>query len=183
MTKDSKQQIAETAFQLFVQNGYKATSIAQLVTNSGMSKGAFYHHFRSKQSIYEYVINHYFLSYYKAFDWSVFESNSLEDLLKLMTAMYSDFVLQVKSMTQNNVSKYFILFFEAYNNLGSFKNTVQNFYQKFQQTLEKKYIEEKRMSKETGEVEAMKVISKYEGLFFWCAIFPDDDINKYLTHN
>ncbi len=181
MNNNTKQQIAAVAFQLFVQHGYKATAISQLVSNSGLSKGAFYHHFKSKQAIYEYVIDYYFLSYYREFDWSLVESNSLENFLKLMTNMYSEFVSEIKSMTKNNISKYFILFFEAYNNMGIFKETVQYFYKKFKETLSKKYITEKKLSKEKGEEESMKIISKFEGMFFWFAVFPDEDINKYFN--
>jgi len=181
MNTNTKQQIAAVAFQLFVQHGYKATSISQLVSNSGLSKGAFYHHFKSKQAIYEYVIDYYFLSYYRKFDWSLVESNSLENFLKLMTNMYSEFVSEIKSMTKNNISKYFILFFEAYNNMEIFKNTVQFFYKKFKETLSKKYLTEKKISEEKGEEESMKIISMFEGMFFWFAVFPDEDVNKYFN--
>ena len=176
----SKKHIAEIAFHLFTQNGYKGTSIAQLVEGSGLSKGTFYHHFKSKQAIYEFVIDAYFLSYYKEFDWALFKKNSLDEFLEAMTQMYVGFVSQIKELTQNNISKYFILFFEAYNNMEDFKTTVQTFYTRFRKMLSKKFIQEKKLTKKEGEKEAMKIISKFEGLFFWFAIFPEEDIRKHL---
>lgn len=174
---NSKQKIAETAFQLFTQNGYKATSIAQLVTNSGLSKGAFYHYYKSKQAVYEYIIDFYFLSYYREFDWTLFKNLSLEGCEKEITKMYTEFVSQIQILTQNNTSKYFVMFFEAYNNVAEFKSEVQTFYTELKSVLSMKCT-----PNELNEQQPMKMIAKFEGLFFWIAIFPEDDFNKFLNN-
>jgi hypothetical protein len=80
--------------------------------------------------------------------------------------MYIEFISQIKMLTQNNTSKYFILFFEAYNNITDFKNVVQTFYKKFKEVLSKKYRTDKKTTIEIGEKEAMNMITKFEGLFF-----------------
>ena len=41
----------ETAMKLFAEKGYHATSIQDLVEAWGISKGAFYHHFASKEEL------------------------------------------------------------------------------------------------------------------------------------
>ena len=179
---NTKEKIAEIAFQLFTQNGYKATSIAQLVTSSGLSKGAFYHHFKSKQAVYEYVIDCYFLSYYRDFDWVLFEKLTLDEFKSEITKMYIEFISQIKMLTQNNTSKYFILFFEAYNNINDFKNVVQTFYKKYKDVLSEKNITEKKTTIEIAEKEAINMIAKFEGLFFWVSVFPEEDINQYLNN-
>ncbi|MDE6762437.1 MAG: TetR/AcrR family transcriptional regulator, partial [Oscillospiraceae bacterium] len=44
--------ILETATRLFVQKGYERTSIQDIINNlGGLSKGAIYHHFKSKEDI------------------------------------------------------------------------------------------------------------------------------------
>ena len=44
--------ILETAGRLFVEKGYERTSIQDIVDNlGGLSKGAIYHHFKSKEEI------------------------------------------------------------------------------------------------------------------------------------
>ncbi|WP_230981336.1 TetR/AcrR family transcriptional regulator [Mycobacterium malmoense] len=40
-----------SAVQLFEQNGYAATSVQSIVEAAGMTKGAFYHHFDSKEDL------------------------------------------------------------------------------------------------------------------------------------
>ena len=47
--------ILEVSSRLFYEKGYEATSIQDIVAALGMSKGAIYHHFKSKQEILEQV--------------------------------------------------------------------------------------------------------------------------------
>ncbi|MDO6438939.1 TetR/AcrR family transcriptional regulator [Cyclobacterium sp. 1_MG-2023] len=47
----TKQLIAEKAFNLFYKNGFKSTSIDNIMKETSLSKGAFYHHFKSKKEI------------------------------------------------------------------------------------------------------------------------------------
>lgn len=44
--------ILQTALDLFSENGYDATSVAQICQGAQVSKGAFYHHFASKQELF-----------------------------------------------------------------------------------------------------------------------------------
>lgn len=51
----TKQIIADTALRLFVMKGYHHTSITDIVAESGLSTGAVYHHFDSKETIARYI--------------------------------------------------------------------------------------------------------------------------------
>ncbi|MGT2751049.1 TetR/AcrR family transcriptional regulator [Streptococcus orisasini] len=55
-TQLSKKTIAQTAMALFLEKGYDATTMQEIVLNSGRSKGAIYHHFSSKQDILDFQI-------------------------------------------------------------------------------------------------------------------------------
>ena len=50
------EKIVETAAQLFVERGYEQTSIQDILDVSGLSKGGLYHHFKSKEQIFEAVM-------------------------------------------------------------------------------------------------------------------------------
>ncbi|SEK23700.1 TetR/AcrR family transcriptional regulator [Paenibacillus sp. OK003] len=54
------QQILNVAAQLFTDKGFEKTSIQDIIVALGMSKGAVYHHFRSKEEILEAVLEQQF---------------------------------------------------------------------------------------------------------------------------
>ena len=50
--------ILDTAYRLFVEKGYEHTSIQDILDGlGGLSKGAVYHHFKSKEEILEAVVD------------------------------------------------------------------------------------------------------------------------------
>ena len=49
---ETKEKILLTAKELFSSAGYDATGVSQICTASGLSKGAFYHHFPSKHAVF-----------------------------------------------------------------------------------------------------------------------------------
>jgi len=51
-SEETKQNILSAAEVCFAQGGYDETSVAQICQAAGVSKGAFYHHFESKQSVF-----------------------------------------------------------------------------------------------------------------------------------
>ncbi|SFE07169.1 DNA-binding transcriptional regulator, AcrR family [Paenibacillus catalpae] len=54
-------QILTVALNLFIQKGYEQTSIQDIINElGGLTKGAIYHHFKSKEEILEAVTNHLF---------------------------------------------------------------------------------------------------------------------------
>ena len=53
---DRKQMILETAERLFYEKGYEATSVQDILDALKLSKGGFYHHFESKLSLLEAIV-------------------------------------------------------------------------------------------------------------------------------
>lgn len=60
MSKSTKENILMSSFRLFLQKGYKNTTMSQLVKVSGVSKGAFYHYFSSKEELFDHALEQYF---------------------------------------------------------------------------------------------------------------------------
>lgn len=84
---NSREHILNTAVQLFLQKSYHEVTMQDIVTASGMSKGAFYHYFTSKENLFEEVINHFFLNANQN-DYRQFSQQSLR-------AFYQDYVQRV----------------------------------------------------------------------------------------
>jgi AcrR family transcriptional regulator len=51
MTATSRERVLDAAVNLFAEQGYDATSVAQVIGRAGLTKGGFYHHFASKDAL------------------------------------------------------------------------------------------------------------------------------------
>jgi len=51
-SEETRTRLLEAAVSLFAQQGYEASSVAEICAAAGVSKGAFYHHFESKQALF-----------------------------------------------------------------------------------------------------------------------------------
>lgn len=60
--KETKDYILLESFKLFLANGYDKVSMNDLVKASGLSKGAFYHYFYSKEELFKEAISTYFFT-------------------------------------------------------------------------------------------------------------------------
>jgi len=56
-TEQTKKKIADAARALFVQKGYKATSIEDIVKATGCSAGNIYYHFKSKEGLFLHLVD------------------------------------------------------------------------------------------------------------------------------
>lgn len=59
--KDTKKFILQQSLQLFLIHGYRGVSMNMIVEETGLSKGAFYHHFKSKEEVFLNVFEEYYL--------------------------------------------------------------------------------------------------------------------------
>ncbi|MGB3910983.1 MAG: helix-turn-helix domain-containing protein [Pseudolysinimonas sp.] len=60
MSTDARDAILDAAFRLFVERGYDGTGVARILAEVPYSKGAFYHHFASKEAVLDAVIQRFF---------------------------------------------------------------------------------------------------------------------------
>ena len=56
MAGDTKERILETALELFAQSGYLGTSMSDIAKELGITKGALYKHYTSKQEILDRIV-------------------------------------------------------------------------------------------------------------------------------
>lgn len=80
MRMSKKQLIMEKALELFAKNGFEATSVQQITEHCGISKGAFYLTFKSKDELILALIDHFMMQYTSDIDYLV-RNTPVEDLL------------------------------------------------------------------------------------------------------
>ena len=76
--KDTKEHILHVSLQLFLQKNFKEVTMKEIVEKTGLSKGAFYHYFSSKEQVFEEVINHFYTELLST-DFNQISAGSLQD--------------------------------------------------------------------------------------------------------
>lgn len=173
----TKEIIIEIAFKLFLEKGYKNMSMSDLVKATKLSKGAFYHHFKNKDTLYQEVIDTYFLAYYSQIDWNSTKNLNVSEIELMIKEFYNSFVPEIIAITEKGMSRYFIMFFEAYETYPKFKNIVRKLYKELKDRLTEEYI---KSGIKKPEIEAIRLIAKYEGILFWFAIYPEEKAKKMI---
>lgn len=62
-SEQTKKKIAEASTALFIQKGYRATSIEDIVKAAGCSAGNIYYHFKNKEGLFLYLIDEWNLEW------------------------------------------------------------------------------------------------------------------------
>ncbi|PWW20021.1 TetR family transcriptional regulator [Cytobacillus oceanisediminis] len=76
-----KELIMESALELFAEQGFEATSVQQITERSGISKGAFYLSFKSKDELIIALIDYFMMQFVSDIDHVVNRSNNKKELL------------------------------------------------------------------------------------------------------
>ena len=130
MVLDSKQYIIETAYALFLQKGFKAVTMQDILGATILSKGAFYHHFKSKEEVFEAAVRMFFAGGISR-NFSEFPHTSLKDFLetelKFMHERREYLIAYSKEKNQPLSSNYFSVIFEAARLLPEFKRDLHAF--------------------------------------------------------
>ncbi|MFY1621006.1 TetR family transcriptional regulator, partial [Micromonospora sp. WMMD736] len=53
----TRRRIVDAAVHLFGEIGYASTGLSDIIEHAGLTKGAFYYHFDSKQTVAEHIID------------------------------------------------------------------------------------------------------------------------------
>ncbi|HVO37580.1 MAG TPA: TetR/AcrR family transcriptional regulator [Spirochaetia bacterium] len=86
--KKTRERILGSSLRLFAGQGYAATGVAEICAASGVSKGAFYHHFPSKQSIFLTLMQNWLAGVDRRLERSMRASASVpEGLLAMASQM------------------------------------------------------------------------------------------------
>lgn len=93
---DTRDQILTTAFKLFFEKGFKEVTMNELVKATGLSKGAFYHYFSSKQELYNVTLDTYIGSYLQNFSLDFDEKLSLRENLKQLFSRFAYITTELK---------------------------------------------------------------------------------------
>lgn len=85
-SQQTRTRLLHSARHCFAQFGYDGASVASICEHAGVSKGAFYHHFPSKQALFLELLDHWLSALDSRLDAVLSATQSLPEQLEAMAA-------------------------------------------------------------------------------------------------
>lgn len=174
-----REQIIECAFRLFLKNGYENTSMMDLVRASGLSKGAFYHYYQSKETLFRASVDHFFLSFFSN-DGAEQSSSDLLSFVESLWKSYARLLVSLKPFV-DEYSSYYRFLFSVFEKFPQIKSQLSH---KIEDT-EKRLISGFSKLQSDGRIStdlnplllSKQLMSMIEGRGLLLSIRSEDDIN------
>lgn len=96
-----RDEIIKVATKQFFENGYEATSVRSILNEVGGEVGMFYHYFKSKEELFQVVVEHFFNQYKEHFYEMVKECNDKEDFVEKLLTFYLHSMEQFSHISGN----------------------------------------------------------------------------------
>jgi TetR/AcrR family transcriptional repressor of nem operon len=131
---DTKAHILMVSLKLFLQKNFKEVTMKEIVRETGLSKGAFYHYFESKEQLFHEII-HYFFSAIMDYDFSTLPDHSLHQFYHSyacqMNTLRFQFLVNDKGEGEDFITmNFFALLFDAFKLFPEFRAEMEAYHQK-----------------------------------------------------
>ncbi len=168
---EAKQHILKTSLFLFLQKSYKDVTMSDIVKNTGLSKGAFYHYFTSKEELFREIVGMFFTMgkvnyedlsaqtlkefYGKYID---FLNNSLVEMSAMSVAA------NISSESKRISMNFFLIMFEAVNRFPEFLEMELQMHKADVAA----WVEIIESARKSGEIKSDSSDSEIAELFLYC---------------
>lgn len=123
---ETKEKLLQTSFQCFLEHGYEKASISKITEQCNITKGAFYHHFKTKEEVFLAVMNSYFYEVEKWIREKIYSSEDMKTMIPRILD-YPGYFEDMKFAANIN-EKHYILLLNAMRRFPEFKKKVANIY-------------------------------------------------------
>lgn len=170
--------ILQTSLKLFLQKSYKDVTMKEIVEKTGLSKGAFYHYFTSKEELYKEIF-HMLLAMGNV-PYEQFPKTSLAEFYQFYLKHTEQSTTQLNeffgSDSSDNISfNFFIIMFEAMAKHPEFLDVE---FRGYEQSLTE-WIKVIQTAKEIGEIKSNASNEDIANLFLFCT---DGSFIRYVNH-
>ncbi|MEN9919493.1 MAG: hypothetical protein RL662_1929 [Bacteroidota bacterium] len=112
MSATAKEKILEKSFNLFLIGNYDSVTMQQIQEASGVSRGAIYHHFKSKEDIFKAVVNTYLLPAFSSYSMiSDEEKKSLQEFVYASIKYRQSHINILKDVTSFKLTDFYFFKF------------------------------------------------------------------------
>lgn len=181
----TKMKIFEAAHKLVAEHGIEHVSVNSIVKEAGLSKGAFYVHYKSKDELIVDLVNDYTNSAdkgYKTFISSLSDSTESLDILILLVERIADYIEY--SIGLENMRALYMAHLTKTIDTTSALNYSRDIYSIFYETLDKAIINKELKGEFSADSLAKHLIMATRGVVFeWCIRHPEFYLKeKLLAH-
>ena len=177
---NSKSQILDAALEVFVKKGYSETRMDDIVEKSGLSKGAIYHHYKSKRDLFLSLIEHWEqFSFPNIFDKDLNKHTSSDILREIVRDI-------IKAFKKNkHVFLAELEFWSLANHDADVRDKTKILYVKLLHLFKniiKKGIERNEFKNIDIEIGSLSIMTSIQGII-WFSIFEESELSaeKYLN--
>ena len=168
--KERQSQIMEAAMKVFTKKGYSSARMDDIVEESGLSKGAIYHHFEGKKDVFLALIGHWetqtFPDFYSRNGKDRSASSTLRDFANEIIKVYK---------TRSYVFHAEVEFWSLSNQDEEVRKRSQDLYEKIINLFElviNKGMRNKEFMQVNSRITAISILSVFQGINWFC-IFKD----------
>ena len=131
---DTRTHILMVSLKLFLQKNFKEVTMKEIVKETGLSKGAFYHYFESKEKLFFEIID-YFFSAILEYDFNLLPSDSLHRFYRTsaeqLNAIRFQFLSNENGEGEDFINiNFFALLFDAFKLFPEFRSQMEAYHQK-----------------------------------------------------
>ena len=180
MENKSKNRIMDAALQVFVSKGYSDTRMDDIVDMSGLSKGAIYHHYKSKKDLFISLIEHWEnFSFPNIFDKDLDKISSADAL----RAIVNDIVITFKKNKHVFLAE--LEFWSLANHDEDVRLKTKSLYVKLLNLFKniiKKGIDRGEFKNIDKNIGALSIMTSIQGVI-WFSIFEESKLSAEIYLN
>ncbi len=176
---NTKEHILKTSLLLFLQKSYRDVTMSEIVAKTGLSKGAFYHYFTSKEALFREIAGMFFSM--GAVNYSSFSNDSL----KTFYHQYIDYLEhsldemgRMASAPGDNATGFnlFLILFEAVSRFPEFLKVEAEFHHKDVEA----WMRVITIARAKGEISSPSADEEIANLFLYCT---DGVFLRFINNN
>ncbi len=87
-SEQTRMELKESAYKLFLEKGYDGTTIAEITSNAGYSTGSFYRHWKEKEELFNLIQDEFLEKIITLIQQAISEITSQEQIVDLLVNIY-----------------------------------------------------------------------------------------------
>ena len=170
-SKETRERILAVSEKLFSQSGYETTGVAEICSEAGISKGAFYYHFKTKQAVFLQLLERWLVELDNQLNIIRERTKRVPETLIDMTTMIH-FVFEAAN---DRLPMFLEFWVQASRDPEVWKATISPYrhYQEFFASLVREGIAEGSLQPVVPKTAAMMIVSLAVGLLLQGLLDPD----------